>query len=116
MPDRELTSSSFDGAKDGVLIVTLDGPLLLNNLFDIQNELRGLKPPCLILDLTGVPYMDSAGLGVLMNCYVSAQNNHREFLVVGVNDRIRALFEMTKVDQILKIYTSVESAEAAWQI
>jgi len=48
-----------------------------------------------------------------MNGYVSAQNNHREFLLTGVNERVQALLEMTKVDRILRIYPSVESAEAA---
>lgn len=111
MQDRELSFSSFNGAKDGVLIVALDGPLLLGNMFDFQSALRDLKPPCLILDLSNVPYMDSAGLGVLMNYYVSAQNNHRELLVVGVNERIQALLEMTKVDKILRLYPSLEAAE-----
>jgi anti-sigma B factor antagonist len=116
MQDRELTFSSSDGAKDGVLIVTLDGPLLLGNLFDFQSALRELKPPCLILDLSNVPYMDSAGLGVLMNGYVSAQSNHREFFAVGINERIRALLEMTRVDKILKTYPSVEAAQDASQL
>ncbi|WP_263369136.1 STAS domain-containing protein [Edaphobacter dinghuensis] len=107
-----MSFSSFNGAKDGVLIVALDGPLLLGNMFDFQSALRDLKPPCLILDLSNVPYMDSAGLGVLMNYYVSAQNNHRELLVVGVNERIQALLEMTKVDKILRLYPSLEAAEA----
>lgn len=113
MQDRELSFSSFNGAKDGVLIVALDGPLLLGNMFDFQSAIRELKPPCLILDLSNVPYMDSAGLGVLMNYYVSAQNNHRELLVVGVNERIQALLEMTKVDKILRLYPSLEAAEIA---
>lgn len=115
MQDRELIFSSSNGTNDGVLVVTLDGPLLLGNLFDFQGALRELKPPCLILDLSNVPDMDSAGLGVLMNFYVSAQNNHRKFFVVGVNERVQALLEMTKVDQILKIYSSLEVAEAASQ-
>jgi anti-sigma B factor antagonist len=115
MQERELTYRSSDGVRDGVVIVTLHGPLLLGNMFDLQSELRDLKPPCLILDLSDVPYMDSAGLGVLMNSFVSAQSNHREFFIVGVNERVQALFEMTKVAQILKVYPSVESAEAASQ-
>lgn len=115
MQDRALTFSCSEGAKDGVLIVALDGPLLLGNLFDFQSAFRELKPPCLILDLSNVPYMDSAGLGVLMNGYVSAQSNLREFFVVGINERIQALLEMTKVDQILKLYPSLEAAENASQ-
>jgi anti-anti-sigma factor len=113
MLDRELTYSSTAGTKDGVVVLTLDGPLTLSNMFGFQHDLRAMTPACLILDLTGVPYMDSAGLGVLMNYYVSSQNNHRSFLVAGVNDRVRALLEMTRVDQILKIYGSVDEAEAA---
>lgn len=113
MQDRELSFSSVNGAKDGVLIVALNGPLLLGNMFDFQSALRELKPPCLILDLSNVPYMDSAGLGVLMNYYVSAQNNHRELLIVGVGERIKALLEMTKVDKILRLYPSLEAAETA---
>ena len=113
MLDRELTYSTAAGGRDGVVVMTLDGPLTLSNMFSFQNDLRALTPECLVLDMTGVPYMDSAGLGVLMNYFVSAQNNHRKFLLVGVNDRVRALFEMTKVDQILRIYGSVDEAEAA---
>jgi anti-sigma B factor antagonist len=71
-----------------------------------------LKPECLILDLAGVPYMDSAGMGVIMNYYVAAQGGGRKFIVAGVNDRVRALLEMTKVDSVLKICDSVEAAQA----
>jgi anti-sigma B factor antagonist len=64
------------------------------------------------MDLTGVPYMDSAGMGVIMNYYVAAQSGGRKFIVVGVNDRVRALLEMTKVDSVLKLCDSVEAAQA----
>ena len=115
MSDRELTYSSSNGATEGTVILTLVGPLTLSNMFDFQSELRALKTPRLILDLSGVPYMDSAGLGVLMNYYVAAQNNHREFLLAGVNERVQALLEMTKVSKILRTYASVEEAESAIQ-
>jgi anti-sigma B factor antagonist len=56
--------------------------------------------------------MDSAGLGVMMNYFVSAQSHGRKFLLTGVSDRLRALLEMTKVDNVLQICDSVEAAEA----
>jgi len=56
--------------------------------------------------------MDSAGLGVIMNYYVSAQNNGRKFYVCDVNERVMALLEMTKVDSVLHLRKSVEAAEA----
>lgn len=113
MSDKELTYSRIDGAREGVVILRLSGPFTLNNMFAFQDELRSLKPPCLIMDLAGVPYMDSAGLGVIMNYHVAAQGAGRKLLLAEVNDRLRALMEMTRVDAILNIRGSVEAAEAS---
>jgi anti-anti-sigma factor len=112
MLDKELTYTASAGAKEGTVILTLDGPFTLSNIFQLQTELRTLKPACLIMDLTSVPYMDSAGLGVVMNYFVSAQGNGRKFLLVGVNERVRALLEMTKVDSVLGLCDSVEDAQS----
>jgi anti-anti-sigma factor len=112
MLDRELTYATVKGAKPGTTILTLKGPFTLGNMFKLQTDLRALTPDCLIMDLTGVPYMDSAGMGVIMNCFVSAQGRGRKFLLVGVNDRVRALLQMTKVDSVLKMYDSVDAAQA----
>ncbi len=113
MSDTPLTFSSTNGGKDGTVILKLVGPLTLSNMFSFQGQFRAMKPECLILDMTGVPYMDSAGLGLLTNYFVAAQDDHRKFLLAGVSERILALLEMTKVDQILKLYPSVEAAENA---
>jgi anti-anti-sigma factor len=112
MLDKELTYATSEGAKAGTTVLTLNGPFTLGNMFKLQSDLRALKPECLILDLTGVPYMDSAGLGVMMNYYVAAQGGGRKFFVVGVNERVSALLEMTKVDSVLKICDTVEAAQA----
>jgi anti-anti-sigma factor len=113
MGDKALTYTSTNGAKDGTIILKLVGPLTLSNMFAFQGQFRSMKPPCLILDMTEVPYMDSAGLGLLTNYFVAAQDDHRKFLLAGVNERVMSLFEITKVDQILKMYPSVEAAESA---
>lgn len=112
MPEQELSYSITNGGKEDTVILRLTGPFTLTNMFQLQSELRSLKPACLIMDIAGVPYMDSAGLGVIMNYYVSAQNNSRRFYVCGVNERVRALLEMTKVDSVLHLCDSIEAAEA----
>jgi anti-sigma B factor antagonist len=82
-------------------------------MFAFQGPFRAMKPPVLILDMTEVPYMDSAGLGLLTNYFVAAQDDNRKFLLAGVSERILALLQMTRVDQILKMYPTVEAAEGA---
>jgi anti-sigma B factor antagonist len=112
MLEQDFSYNIADGAKDDTLILHLTGPFTLGNIFQLQSELRTLKPAILIMDIAGVPYMDSAGLGVIMNYYVSAQNHGRKFYLCGVNDRVKALLELTKVDSVLHLTESVEAAEA----
>lgn len=112
MLDKELSYTVSDGAKEGTVILKLEGPFTLSNMFQLQADLRTMTPPCLIMDLAGVPYMDSAGLGVIMNYFVSAQKGGRKFFLTGVDNRVRALLEMTKVDTILRLCNSIEAALA----
>ena len=93
-------------------VYRLKGPMVLGSMFTFQQALRS-ETVSTILDLTEVPYMDSAGLGVLTNSFVSHQKNGRKFFLVGVNDRIRTLFQVTKLDQLFKIFPTVEAARQA---
>jgi anti-sigma B factor antagonist len=113
MRDAPLAVTARSGLHEGTTILVLQGPLTLQNSFDFQNDLAQHKPPVLILDLTESPYMDSAGLGLLMNCYVSAEKNGRKLLLAGANHRIHALLEMTRVNLILKNYATAAEAEAS---
>ena len=54
--------------------------------------------------------MDSAGLGVLTNSYVSHQKNGRKLLLVGVNERVQTLFKVTRLDKLFEIFPTVEGA------
>lgn len=95
------------------MILQLVGPLTLSTIFGFQDEFRATKPQVLIVDLSKTPYIDSAGLGLLMNYYVSAEHNGRKLLLAGLNHRIVAMLEMTKVQGVLKSFPTVEAAEAS---
>ena len=113
MPDEPMTFTLRPGGRDGIEILSLSGPFTLGNMFKLQRALQELRPPYLIFDISQVPYMDSAGLGLLVNVYVAAQKNGRKVSIVGATPRIIALFEMTKVDSLMKLYHTVQEAEAA---
>ncbi len=113
MPDPAFSYSALPGRNQGTTILKITGPLTLNTLFSFQDAFREMKPPVLILDLAQSPYMDSAGLGLVLNKYVSAENGKRKFLLAGVSPRIHALLELTKVAGILRLYLTADEAEAA---
>jgi len=97
----------------GTVLLRLSGPVTLRNLFDLQARLRsGDLPKNQILDLSGVPYMDSAGMGAIINHHVHCQNKQVRLIVSGVSPRVFELFRMTRVDGIMSLAPSVEAAEA----
>jgi anti-sigma B factor antagonist len=108
-----LTLESVAGQTPGSRILRLSGPLVLNNLFEFQSFLRNDPPQALILDLAGVPYMDSAGMGAIINYFVSSQRHGRKLVVAGVNGRVLELFRMTKVEGLLTMKETVAEAEQA---
>jgi anti-sigma B factor antagonist len=113
MLDAPLKHTLVDGQKPGTKILKLEGPLTLTSMFPVQEELRTLTPAVLILDMTEVPYMDSAGVGLLPNYHMAAERDGRTLLVAGLNYRLQALLEHTHLHHVLKAYPSVEEAEAS---
>ena len=97
----------------GMVILRLAGPLTLRNIFDLQAQMRIAKStPLTILDLTEVPYMDSAGMGVVVNFHVHCQNHGGKLIAVGVSPRIMEVFKITRVDSVIRMAATVEEAEA----
>ncbi len=113
MHAEPFTHSYTQGKRDGTMVLKLVGPLTLTTMFGFQNEFRTMNPQVLILDFSETPYMDSAGLGLVMNYYVSAHDQGRKLLLAGVNDRVIELFKMTRVQGVLTTFPTVEAAEAS---
>jgi anti-anti-sigma factor len=110
--DLPLVVERHAGKTSGTRILRFKGPLTLRNLFIFQEELRqGLEPKSAILDLTEVPYMDSAGMGALINYYVHCEKNGVRMTVAGVSSRVMELFKLTKVDTVIALAATSEEAE-----
>jgi len=108
---EELKIEVSDGTA-GVKIFRLEGPLTLGTMFTFQDRARSEAGPAMLIDLSGVPYMDSAGLGAVLGVLASCQRHKRGFAIAGVNERIGTLFQVAKVDRMLPLFDSVASAES----
>ena len=103
MPNGSLTIEVVDGNRVDEIVLRLSGPLVLNNLFDFQNSWRSQTAPNIVVDLTGVPYVDSSGVGSLVNMHVSRQKVGGSVHLLGVSERVKTLLAVTKVDTILAV-------------
>ena len=95
----------------GVRVIRLMGALTLGTLFDFQNVARAETHSPIVLDLTQVPYMDSAGLGAVLGLLASCQRSGRGFGIVGAAERLQTLFKVTHVDGMIPAFASIEQAE-----
>ena len=113
MPQEPLHIEELSPTGNGQRIIQLSGPILLANFFPFQALVRGSTSPSLILDLTQVPYIDSAGIGALVGAYVTHQRDGRSLALVGVTERVRNTMQITRVEQFFKFYDTVAAAQAA---
>jgi len=58
----------------------------------------------LLIDLKDVKFVDSSGLGALVSAMQIVRNAESKLFVCSINDQVRMLFELTKLDRIFQTY------------
>ena len=99
------------GTRDGWCTLKLSGPFTLSGVFEFQATVRGTHPPATILDLTEVPYMDSAALGAILGFHVSCQRHGCKYAIVGMSQRLETMVAVAGVTGVLSICSSLDAAE-----
>jgi anti-sigma B factor antagonist len=102
------------GATGTTHILRLKGPLTISTLFGLQAALRDTGNADTVIDVTDVPYMDSAGLGTLLSHWAHTQHVSAKFAVTGVSPRIAVLLEVTKVNTVLPMFATAEEADLSF--
>jgi len=71
---------------------------------ELENTLRKLIPEGnrIVLDLTGIEYIDSSGLGTLVGVYMHARRVNCDLEISNPKQRIRDLFHLTRLDSVFK--------------
>jgi len=114
LPMEELQIQRSAGSGNDVTILTLTGPVTLATLFDFQAALRQPDLKSTILDFAGVPYMDSAGLGVVLSHWTHTQRIGAKFALVAMSEKVRVILDMTGVVKLLPFYPTASDAENAF--
>ncbi len=74
----------------------------------INGEMRDIS-----LDLSDVPYIDSAGLGTLVSILRETRNGKKSLKLIGLRQNIKRIFEMTRLDKIFEVYDTLEESALA---
>ncbi len=101
----------FDGPFTARAVYAMHSPETFDRMFAPEPASPTGEPISThIFDLTGVPYMDSAGLGMVVRHYTRCRNNGVRFVAAGASPRVLALFNLTKVGAILPLAATVDEA------
>jgi len=112
MQEKPLEIERVEDAGGSSVVFRLHGPLLLGNFFSFQSMVRNDQSNLLIVDLTDVPYIDSAGIGCLVGAHVSRENCGRRLVMSGVSERLLNSLKATNVEQVFTIVATSEDARA----
>lgn len=104
----------FEVAKsDGVTVVDVQGQLIVGNRQELKQkvleELEGGERK-FVVDFANTGYIDSSGLGVLVSLSKKIREQGGELRLANLNEDLRTLFELTKLDTLFVIADSRDEA------
>lgn len=102
---------------EGITILAFSGSITLGEggvvVRDAIQEALKTGAKTLIIDLGGVNYMDSSGLGELTGAYTSAKNKGCELKLINLTKKIDGLLQITKLATVFDIYADEKEAVAS---
>jgi anti-sigma B factor antagonist len=110
--DIDVTQSS------GVAVVAPRGDLDMATVPDVRRALAGLLDrgqSRLLVDLDGVGYIDSSGIGALIAAMKQARAAGGDVRLCALQDDVRVIFEMTRLVQTMSIHPTRQEALASWR-
>lgn len=82
---------------DEITVIEIVGELDTTTAYNVQNQILPMaeKSRKILLDMSDVTYMSSAGLRILLMLYRTIQEKHGEIVLVGLSEEIKDIMSMT---------------------
>ncbi len=100
-----------------VTVIALEGNLMggpdASTLNSQLHALLGQGQKHVVLDLSGVGFINSSGLGLLIGSVNAMQSAGGSLKVAGASEKIRGIIKITKLERLFDMYSTVEEALAA---
>ena len=102
---------------DGVTIVSCQGRIVFGEeATELRENLKRILSSTrqVVLNLAGVAYIDSGGLGTLVGVYSSARAAGADIKLTGLGQRLRDVLQITKLVTVFEVYDSEQEAIGAF--
>jgi anti-sigma B factor antagonist len=113
MPPITLELEQDARSNQDVTIYHAKGKLNLETVSGFVQRLRPDTSPKLMLEMSGVNFLDSAGVGALVSLFVSRRNQGKSFALAALGPQATAVVIVAGLQRMLPIYKTLEEAAAA---
>ncbi len=85
-------------------ILRCSGRITTETTDQLRQTARALlgESKCVVLDFTGVHYLDSSGLGMIVGLLLSAKKSGCKLKLVNLSPRVREIFTLTRLGEVLE--------------
>jgi len=98
---------------NGTVIAQLTGKLSLETVSSFLSELRPIAADKLVLNMSGVSFLDSAGVGGLVQLFVHRKAKSQKFALAALTSQGVAVMQVSGLVKLLPTFATVEEASAA---
>jgi len=102
-------------ANDSISIVDIRGEISAfaeNALMDAYTQATSAGASVIILNLSGLEYMNSSGIGLLVTLLIRANRQKQRLLTYGLSEHYQKIFELTRLNEAIGIYKTEAEALA----
>jgi len=110
MPPFTLDVEKAAGSSADVTVYQLKGKLSLETVTGFIPKLRAEAAPHLVLDMSGVNFLDSAGVGALVSLFVSRRNQGKTFALAALTPQATAVVTVAGLQKLLPVFKTAEEA------
>jgi anti-sigma B factor antagonist len=82
-------------------------------LMDAYGEASASTTRAIVLNFTGLEYMNSGGIGLLVTLLVRANRQKQKLLAFGLTEHYKQIFELTRIDEAIGIFSTEDEGLAA---
>jgi anti-sigma B factor antagonist len=97
-------------------VVSITGDIDLESSPKLRGFLKpksSAKTPRLLLDFSGVTYIDSSGLATLIEYFQAVQGFGGKLALASLSPRVKNVFEIVRLEQIFSLHPDIPTALAA---
>jgi anti-sigma B factor antagonist len=112
MPTFKLELEKLPSSTENLAVYQPKGRLSLETVTESMQSLRGDAAAHMVLDMSGISFLDSAGVGALVSLYVNRRSHGKTFALAALTPQGNAVVTVAGLQKLLPIHKTLEEALA----